>query len=368
MLKAVLVGASIVCLSACANHQPTKQAAMITPGFMNQEDTIAYNRASLPVSHYVKWATDDRLQYAVELDYISGMSKRDYLFEEPNQEMFLPMVRGLLSQSGLQAKSGAGARYALQIEFEDLDTDAFGRDFVGKTDAVYRLVDRYTGETVYENKIGSRFIAKYPGLNENDASIAYDVSAPGVIGATKTFGAFTLYEGGIVELWNGNGKLRDFFGGDVIEEVSQGGWNDAYQSYAWVTGVSALSGPALVALGQLNPLNYVSVQLEPRGEVQRAAKVRNGNLAETGIGSRSARKRAQQLNTHLLAQSLTYFMLDLADQEKVGFTKLMACNTSPSTTEEIIQSVRSRTNIVTDDCMLYQTDNSGPGVAITTYK
>ena len=367
MLKAVLAGVSLVCLAACANHQPTKQAAMNTPGFMSQEDTINFRRARLPVSHYVRWSGEDRLQYAVELDYISGMSQRDYLFEEPNQELFRPMVSALLAQSGLQAKSAAGARYALQIEFKDLDSDSFGRNFVGKTDAVYRLVDRYTGETVYENTIGSRFIAMYPGLNEDDASFAYDVSAPGVIGATQAFGAFTLYEGGIVELWNNNSKIQDFFGGDAIEEVSQGGWNDAYQSYAWVTGLSALSGPALVLLGQLNPLNYVSIQLEPRGEVQRAAIVRNGNLAESGFGSRSARKRAQQLNTHLLAQSLTYFMLDLAAQEDIRFKKLLSCKSGPSSADEIIQAVREGVEIVTDNCALYEQDTSR-GVPITTYK
>ena len=367
MFKAVLAGVSFACLAACANHQPTKQGAMNLPGFMNQQDTIDYRRARLPVSHYVKWSADDRLQYSVELDYISGMSQRDYLFEEPNQELFKPMVGSLLAQSGLQAKSGAGARYALQIEFSDLDTDSFGRHFVGRTDAVYRLVDRHTGQVVYENSIGSRFIAKYPGLNEDDASFAYDVSAPGVINATRLFGAFALYEGGIVELWNNNQKLQDFFGGDPIEEVSQGGWNDAYQSYAWVTGVSALSGPALVLLGQLNPLNYVSLQLEPRPEYARSAIVRNGNLAESGIGERSARKRAQQLNTHLLAQSLTYFMLDLAQQEDVRFTKLVSCKSAPSSTQEIIQAVRDHTEIVTDDCTLYQTD-SGRGVPITTYQ
>lgn len=340
---------------------------MNMPGFMNREDTINLQRARLPISHYVRWSGEDRLQYAVELDYISGMSQRDYLFEEPNQELFRPMVAALLAQSGLQAKSAAGARYALQIEFEDLDTDSFGRNFVGKTDAVYRLVDRYTGETVYENKIGSRFIAKYPGLNEGDASFAYDISAPGVIGATQAFGAFALYEGGIVEFWNNNSKLQDFFGGDAIDEVSQGGWNDAYQSYAWVTGLSALSGPALVLLGQMNPLNYVSVQLEPRGEQQRSAIVRNGNFAESGIGSRSARKRAQQLNTHLLAQSLTYFMLDLATQEDIRFKKLMSCKSGPSGAKEIIQSVRDGYEVITDNCILYGQDEAR-GVPITTYK
>lgn len=368
MFKKIMLGGALAVLAACANHQPTKNLAMSTPGFMNKDDTIAYRRAVLPISHFVKWSSNDRLQHSVELDYISGMSQRDYLFEEPNQELFKPMVRGLLWKSGLQARSGAGARYALQIEFRELDTDSFGRNFVGKTDAVYRIVDRHTGETVYENAIGSRFIAKYPGLNEDDASRAYDMSAPGVIAATRSFGAFALYEGGLVELWNNNGRLRDFFGGDTISEVSQGGWNDTYQSYAWVTGVSALSGPAVTLLGQLNPLNYVSLQLEPRGETAQNARVRNGYLAETGFGSRSARKRAQQLNTHLLAQSLTYFMLDLAEQEDIRFTKLIACDTGPSSIDEIVESVRQKMKVVTDDCRLYVDHDTSPGVPVTLYK
>ncbi|MBU1286368.1 MAG: hypothetical protein KJ871_01445 [Alphaproteobacteria bacterium] len=368
MLRNVLLGAAALCLTACANHQPTKTAAMGLPGFMSQADTLEMQRPVLPVTHYVKWYAEDRLQYSIQLDYISGMSQRDYLFEEPNQEMFLPMVRQALYQTGLGAKSGAGARYALQIEFLDLDADAFGRNFAGKTNAIYRLVDRRTNETVYENTIGSRFVAKYPGLNEDDASFAYDVSAAGVIAATRAFGAFSLYEGGLVELWNNNQKLQNFFGGDSIDEVSQAGWNDAYQSYAWVTGISALSGPALVLLGQVNPLNYVSLQLEPRSESADFTKARRRSLSETGIGSRSARERANELNSHLLAQSLTVFLLDLAEKEDVRLTQLVPCGSSPSDASDIIEAVRQRARVVSDDCRLYAAPDTSMGVGITAYK
>ncbi|KCZ59940.1 hypothetical protein [Hyphomonas chukchiensis] len=368
MLKAILLGAGALCLTACANHQPTKNAAMSLPGFMNQQDTLEKQRPVLPVTHYVKWYTEDRLQHGIVLDYISGMSQRDYLFEEPNQELFRPMVGDALYQSGLMARTGAGARYALQIEFLDLDTDAFGRNFAGKTDAIYRIVDRRTNEIVYEKTIGSRFVAKYPGLNEDDASFAYDVSAPGVIAATKAFGAFALYEGGMVELWNNNEKLQNFFGGDSIDEVSQAGWNDAYQSYAWVTGISALSGPALVLLGQVNPLNYASLQLEPRGESPSLTKARRGTLSESGLGSRSARKRANELNTHLLAQSLTVFLLDLAEKEDVRLTQLVPCGSSPSDASDIIEAVRQGTRVVSDDCRVYVEPDTSRGVGITAYK
>lgn len=368
MFRQFCIGASVLLLAGCANHQPTKQAAMGLPGFMNETDTIETQRPALPVTHFIRWSQDDRLEGAVELDYIAGMSQRDYLFEEPNQELFRPMISRALTQSGLRARTGAGARYALQIEFTTLDTDAFGRHFAGRTDAIYRLVDRRTGETVYESTIGSRFIAAYPGLNEDDASFAYDVSAPGVIGATKAFGAFTLYEGGLVELWNNNQKLQDFFGGDSISEVSQAGWNDTYQAYAWVTGISALSGPTLVALGQMNPLNYMSLQLEPRGERPGFTQSRHGNLTERGMGSRSARKRANQLNSHLLAQSLTYFLMDLSEAENVRLTRLVACDDAPSSTDEIIEAIRKREQIITDDCTQYTTSPHYRGVGITQYE
>jgi hypothetical protein len=368
MLRHVFLGAAALALSGCANHQPSKDGAMNLPGFMNRHDTIEMQRPTLPVTDFIKWYPEDRLRYGLELDYISGMSQRDYLFEEPNQELFRPMVARALKQAGLQARTAAGARYALQIEFTDLDTDAFGRNFAGKTDAIYRIVDRRTHAVVYENSIGSRFVAAYPGLNERDASLAYDVSAPGVIGAAQAFGAFTLYEGGLVELWNNNAKLQDFFGGDAIDEVSQAGWNDAYQSYTWVTGVAALSGPALVLLGQMNPLNYASLQLEPRGEHAGFTKARRGNLAETGMGARSARKRANQLNSHLLAQSLTVFLLDLAQKEDVRLTRLVACNDAPASTEDIIEAVRQRARVVSDDCRLYGTPDTSRGVGITAYQ
>lgn len=379
MKKYMLAGSALFFLVACANHAPAKDGAMALPGFMNKTQTIERQRPVLPVTHYIRWNDGDRLQHGIELDYISGMSQRDYLFEEPNQGLFRPMVDKAIINSSLKARTAVGARYALQIEFHDLDSASFGRHFAGKTRATYRVVDRRTGLPVYENIIHSNFIAEYPGINEDDASFAYNVSAPGVIGATAAFGAFSLYEGGLVEIWNNNEKLQDFFGGDVIDEVSQAGWNDSYQAYAWVTGVSAISGPALVVLGQMNPLNYVSLQTDPMNylplglsgedESQRAADAaRFGSLSKVGEGSRNARTRAQQLNTHILAQSLTYFLLDLAQKEDVILTQLVACKDANHTAEELIEAVRMRSRIITDDCRQYTIPEKSKGVGITNYK
>lgn len=382
MKTTALLGAALICLAGCANHQPAKNLAMSTPGFMNQDQTTARQRPNLPITHFIRWNEGDRLQYGLELDYIEGMSQRDYLFEEPNQGLFRPMIAAALKSAGLQAQTDAEARYALQIEFHDLDTAVFGRHFAGKTNATYRIVDRRSGDPVYESNVRSNFIAEYPGLNEDDASFAYNVSAPGVIAATAAFGTFSVYEAGLVELWNNNEKLRNFFGGDTISEVSQGDWNDTYQAYAWVTGVSAISGPALVGLGQLNPLNYVSLQTDPLNylplsfsnldEKQVATRTaRFGNLSESGEGSRNAKTRAKQLNTHILAQSLTRFLLDLAQSEDVSLTQLVACKDSEMSSKALIEAVRSRTKLITDDCRGYENraqQDIRKGVPITAYK
>lgn len=369
MKSGILAGAAILCLAACANSPGVKNAAMSTPGFMNKTQTIERQRPVLPVTHYVRWHQGDRLMNGLELDYIGGMSQRDYLFEEPTQQLFRPMVRDALSSSGLGARTAAEARYALQIEFHEIDSATFGRHLAGKTNATYRIVDRRNGAAIYENQIRSNFIAEYPGLNEEDASFAYDVSAPGVIAATRAFAAFSIYEAGLVEVWNHNQKLRDFFGGNTIAEISQADWNNTYQAYAWVTGISAISGPALVVLGQLNPANYVALQTLPRGEYPIAAKAaRQGNLSMVGQGERNARTRAQQLSTHLLAQSFTYFLLDLANSENVNLTRLVACDASAASADELVDAVRSRTRIVSDNCIPYTRLDYNRGVAITAYQ
>lgn len=369
MKRAILAGVAGILISACANSPAAKNGVMSIPGFMNEAQTIERQRPDLPVTHYVRWNDADRLMHGVELDYISGMSQRDYLFEEPNQGLFRPMVRDALLGSGLQARTAVGARYALQIEFHDLESDSFGRHFAGKTSATYRIVDRRSGEAVYENLIRSNFIAEYPGLNEDDASFAYDVSAPGVIASTAAFGAFSLYEGGLVEVWNNNRKLQNFFGGSEIDELSQGEWNDVYQGYVWTAGVSAISGPMLVLLGQLNPANYVSLNLYDNGDTPKAANVaRQGNLSRVGEGSRNARTRARQLNTHILAQSLTYFLLDLAQSEDVRLRHLVPCMGGDTSAEDLVLAVRMNMQIVSDDCQQYMKKDQRRGVPITAYR
>lgn len=369
MRNAILAGAAVLCLAACANSPGVKNAAMSTPGFMNKTQTIERQRPRLPVTHYIRWNQGDRLLHGLELDYISGMSQRDYLFELPTQQLFRPMVDDALAGSGLRARAAASARYALQIEFHELDSGAFGRHFAGKTSATYRIVDRRSGQPVYENLIRSNFIAEFPGLNEDDLAFAYDLSSSGVIASTGAFAAFSLYEAGLVEVWNHNRKLQDFFGQGTIREISQSDWNNVYQAYAWATGISALSGPALVLLDQVNPANYVAMQVIPRGETPMSTEgARRGALSSSGVGSRNARTRAQQLSTHLLAQSFTYFLLDLAASENVALTQMVPCAGGQTSADDLVDAVRARTRLVSDNCQHYTKPDYSRGVGLTAYR
>ena len=59
------------------------------------------------------------------------MSQRSYLFSKPNQSVYKPMLKAALINAGLWAEpSSAGARYALQVSFEELKANDVGLDFV----------------------------------------------------------------------------------------------------------------------------------------------------------------------------------------------------------------------------------------------
>ena len=383
MKKSILFLGSLG-LAACANHTPTKNAAMSTPFFMGAEDTIEIQRPANPATHFVKWEQGDRLYGGIVVDFIGGMSQRDYLFKEPNKRLFVPMLEYALQASNLKAggtrrrapgpfpepwlreKPSIEARYALQIRFREIDVAKLGADFAGKTRANYTLVDRSTGEIVYSRDIGSNFLAIYPELNEYEVSRAYNISAPGVLASTYAFAKFAIGDGVVGEAISQNSWLSDFFGD--YDEASQATWNDAYQGYAWATGISALSGPLVIALEQMDPRNYLNINLWRDDEPDIGAQVRNGPLSTTGFGSRNGLERARQLNAQLLSQSITLFLIDLSRSEGVPLTQLVPCNKLDNSTEAIMASASPDMRIITDDCMKYVGRKDRPGVAITSWK
>lgn len=340
---------------------------MDTPIGMSHENTLLAQRPAYPNSHEIAWDIDDRLYRSVTLDYVSGLSKRSYFFAEPNLRVYRPLLEWGLNRAGLQAPTSTAARYGLQVEFTDLDTQAFGTSLAGRSTAIYRLVDRANGQIVYQDEVQSNFLAIPPGLNEDDANTAYSISKPPFLATQIVFGAFAVGDGVIVETINNVRDLRHFFDGP-LDEATQATWNDAYQGYLWGTGLSTLSGPLLVGLAQLNPFNYVALgdyygtgaSAPVRGAVR-------GALSGHGIASRSGKERGKQLNQQMLAQSITKFLVRLAVEEDVQFTLLIPCLESEAMMELRQEITLAGHRYRTDNCIKYTSPRTNKGFGFNNW-
>ena len=334
---------------------------MSMPFVMGQQDNLEIQRPRLPNTDAVAWTRDDRLYRSVTLDYIQGMSQRSYIFSKPNQQVYRKMLEWSLRRANLWAESPVDARYALQIEFHDLDAEAIGLDFAGRSTATYRLVDRWTRRAVYEGRVSSNFLAIYPRLNENDFAEAYNISKTVVEASTKTYLGYALVEGGLVELINNNEALRDFFGGRIAE-ASQATWDDVTQAYVWTAGIGALLGPLEIVREQLDPTNYIAFARSNEMTSAPVKGARRGALAEDGYASRSASKRARQASAYMLAQSLTKFVIDLSLHEDVEFVAIMPCNGNEEVERAKLELMTKGIRWYAPDCHL---QGDSPGLQFT---
>lgn len=163
-----LVAVSSLGLASCASHQTA--LALQSPPVAN---ALTF---SVPPTH--------PLAHTVVLDYISGMSQHSFWFAEANQKAFRPQVEKLLVESGMMAPTPVAARYGLQIEFVDLKGSVFGTDFDSRSRAIYRIVDRRTGRVAFSSTVDAGFSARFVGLNEDDAVLAYSVIGAPLVAAS----------------------------------------------------------------------------------------------------------------------------------------------------------------------------------------
>lgn len=333
---------------------------------MDQWEHVAQQRPDLPMTESLAWTTNDRLYHSVTIDFVEGMSQRSYLFSKPNQAVYKPMLASALERAGLLARSPAEARYALQVSFEDLKANGVGLDFAGQSRAVYKLVNRRTGEQVFETSVEARFLAIYPRLNEGDFARAYDISKPGVVGAAKAYAAYGLVEGGVVELINNNESLTDFFDGP-IDEATQATWTDVQQAYVWTTGLSLVAGPLAVLIDQLDPTNYFAFASNNEAMEDGVVGARQGYLSEQGFGSRDGGERARQASTKMLGQSITKFMLDLGKNESIRFNVLLPC-TANKEVEELKQEIMLQGHGFRTEACTKRRDSTARGFGYTTWK
>jgi len=295
-------------LGSCANNKVLKKSATIMPHILDKNDAIDMQRPEDLPMHALIWNAQDELYQGLVIDYISGMSKRDLLFHEPNQKLYRLLLNGNLKSAGLLAPSPLSARYGLQVEFDRLKTPKIGIDYKGKTAATYRLVDRQSGEVIHESLIESSFKGVYTELHEDD------FSKPLLHPEQSAIAPVTV-----------------------------------------LTGLSVIARPAISLITTFDPRNYINLNVWYRDMPKAPAKTRNGALSTRGFASRNGTERARQVNYQVLHQSIILFLKELADSQKVPVTHLVSCNKFDATPEMLTRIALGDLRVQTDDCLQYQT-------------
>jgi hypothetical protein len=149
---------AVLCLglSACASHRTA----------------LDLQRPPVPNALVFAVPPGHPFYHTVVIDYISGMSKYSHWFAEANQSAFRPQLQKALEDSSMSAPTAISARYGLQIEFTELRTSPVGVTLESRSRAIYRIIDRRTGQIAFQSPVESDFRARFVGLNEEDALIA----------------------------------------------------------------------------------------------------------------------------------------------------------------------------------------------------
>lgn len=332
-------------------------STMALVGCATTADQVEMQRPALPNTEGLAWKPDDRLYRSVAVDYVKGMSKRSYLFSEGNQLGFKPMLEAALYRADLLAPTPTAARYALQVDFTQLDGAAIGTDFSAKSVATYTVVNRATGEEVLKKTVNADFTAVFPLLNEGDAEIATALPEAVVTGISKLGDKAPEVATGamIVDKSVVSWSPREIWSG--------GGGRVAYQSAAW----AALWGPAYAGMKFINPFNFVGFP-NYFGETPDAPQARQGALSTRGFGSRSGYERAHQADYQIMAQSITKFVIAAGEAEDVKFTTVLPCLDNAEVKEIKYNLMLKGMPWKTDECTAYSRANSPTGLGYTSYK
>ena len=323
-------------------------------------------RPQLPSNQAIGWSRDDRLYQSVAIDYVTGMSRRSYLFGEANQSAFRPLLLRALKRSDLLAPTPVAARYALQIEFSELEGSNVGADFQSHSVATYRIVRRATDEVIYERTVPASFVAEFPMLDERDAEKAWLRSA-GPLGTVNRIGAGGIIgESVFVEYLANNDTARRRLGIGAVTEATQPEWNTAWRRYYQANVWASLWGPVTTGLEFISPTNFIALpNFWGAAPTEPVLGARLGALSMGGVGARSGRERAKQADFQMMAQSITKFMIDVGDAERVRFTTIVPCLDSREVLDLRAQLSANGVPWVTDNCTAYSRDTQR-GVTFAT--
>lgn len=286
------------------------------------------------------------LRDAVALEWIGGVSQGSYLFAEPNQDVIRPVVKRALRETGLLAGTPVRARYGLRIEVTEAHGPAPGADFRASMAAIYTLVDRASGQVLFQTTVDSTGKAPFLGLNEQDLRESLDRSGKLLSVVNPTAAAFVLYNLGYewdITPWAG-GELRET---DLYKNYSK--WTDADWHHFWrlytysVVG-SLAAGPLVQGVKYANPVNFLPIASEDA-----AAKARREGR-DMPVADRSGPMRAAEANQRAVAANVAAFLLDLSASQHIPLMPILPCHGGPDIDAAKRALLEHGESFVTDDC------------------
>ena len=221
---------------------------------------------------------------------------------------------------------------------------------------MYRIVNRMTGETVFEREVPAQFTAIFPGLNEHDFALAYTR-----LGSSVPL----LYAAGYAysETQRSNNNI-----------ARGAGWTlspDQHTDYIkfYQAGIAyALYNELSVGFEFIKLPNFIAgPNFSGRAPKQSVLAAPRGLLSENGIGVRDGTEREKQADFMMMGQSLTKFVIAASESEHVRFITRLPCidNVEMLVVKADLQAHGMMWE--TDECSQYQNQYL-PGISYTSGK
>lgn len=148
-------------------------AALAASGCASR-DTMRSLQAPAPAPQgMIRFETAHQYRDAVSLEWVGGVSQRSYIFAEPNQRVIRPIIQDALVNTGLSAGTNVRSRYGLQVLVSEAHGPSVGADYGSEFVATYTLLDRRSGDQVWQREIRTPGVGSFLALNEGDWQAAW---------------------------------------------------------------------------------------------------------------------------------------------------------------------------------------------------
>jgi len=150
--------------------------AMLAASGCASRETMRALQAPQPLPRGVITFQDTHpLRDAVAIEWIGGMSRHSYIFAEPNQNVFRPVLQAALENSALAAGTNVRARYWLRVDVAEAHGPSVGGHFQSEMVANYVVMDRAAGSELWRREIRSPGAGQFLSYNEEDWRTAWFV-------------------------------------------------------------------------------------------------------------------------------------------------------------------------------------------------